>query len=435
VQATLSDTHREWIEAALDAHKFSIARLISLFEDQRPEAVPQRAAVLAALDTNPRARRATFLGITGTPGAGKSTLTGQLARRMHAQRSDLRFAVLAVDPSSRFSGGALLGDRTRVRFATGDARLFFRSQASDTELGGLSPRSFQVCRLLYRLFDCVIIETVGIGQSEVDIRFLADRVYLVVQPMGGDEIQFLKAGIMEVPDEIVLNKCDAVDAARRSYQALKSSMALARPFDGDAIPIHRVSATEGMGLDRTGGAAAGGDRRVPRGVPAREGRALLRQVGEGGVRAPRDAVPAAAARGGARVPGRVRVVRRGRGGVHGGVLGQIGWRSLPVQARVQRRVQPRLHVLRESLGGAKRHAQHPHCLAEPAAEARAHIAATHVRLERLAFGLGQLAVQVVAQLGKHHRAAQSAYLTLATHRSLLPGAPRAGAGARGARGS
>jgi LAO/AO transport system kinase len=232
VQATLSDTHREWIEAALDAHKFSIARLISLFEDQRPEAVPQRAAVLAALDTNPRARRATFLGITGTPGAGKSTLTGQLARRMHAQRSDLRFAVLAVDPSSRFSGGALLGDRTRVRFATGDARLFFRSQASDTELGGLSPRSFQVCRLLYRLFDCVIIETVGIGQSEVDIRFLADRVYLVVQPMGGDEIQFLKAGIMEVPDEIVLNKCDAVDAARRSYQALKSSMALARPFDG-----------------------------------------------------------------------------------------------------------------------------------------------------------------------------------------------------------
>ena len=118
----LSERHAQWIEAALDAHKFSTARLISLFEDQRPEAVPQRAAVLAALDAHPRARRATFLGITGTPGAGKSTLTGQLARRMHESRSDLRFAVLAVDPSSRFSGGALLGDRTRVRFAAGDAR-------------------------------------------------------------------------------------------------------------------------------------------------------------------------------------------------------------------------------------------------------------------------------------------------------------------------
>ena len=241
------------IEPALDAHKFSIAKLISLFEDQRMSAGRARAEVLAALDANPRKRQATFLGITGTPGAGKSTLSGQLVQRMHASRDDLRFAVLAVDPSSRFSGGALLGDRTRVRFRTGDARLFFRSQASDTELGGLSPRTFQVCRLLYRLFDCVLIETVGIGQSEVDIRFLADRVYLVVQPMGGDEVQFLKAGIMEVPDEIVLNKCDAVEASRRSYQALKSSMALARPFDGDRVPIHRVSATEGMGVERLAG--------------------------------------------------------------------------------------------------------------------------------------------------------------------------------------
>ena len=98
--------------------------------------------------------------------------------------------------------------------------------------------------------DCVFIETVGIGQSEIDIRFLADRVFLVVQPMGGDEVQFLKAGIMEVPDEIVLNKCDAKQAAQRSYQALKASMALARPFDEDKIRIHRVSAKTGMNLDR-----------------------------------------------------------------------------------------------------------------------------------------------------------------------------------------
>ena len=238
------------VDAAVSGHKHSIAKLISLFEDQRVSAAESRRAVLEALAAHEGKRTATFIGITGTPGAGKSTLTGELATRLHATDDAIRVAVLAVDPSSRFSGGALLGDRTRVRFTSGDPRLFFRSQASDTELGGLSPRSFQVCRLLYRLFDAVFIETVGIGQSEIDIRFLADRVFLVVQPMGGDEVQFLKAGIMEVPDEIVLNKCDAVQAAQRSYQALKASMALARPFDEDKIRIHRVSAKTGMGVDR-----------------------------------------------------------------------------------------------------------------------------------------------------------------------------------------
>lgn len=244
------NTLKERVDRAVTGHKHSIAKLISLFEDQRVSVAMDRRTVLDMLDAHPDKRTATFIGITGTPGAGKSTLTGELASRLHQSDDTIRIAVLAVDPSSRFSGGAFLGDRTRVRFASGDPRLFFRSQASDTELGGLSPRSFQVCRLLYSLFDCVFIETVGIGQSEIDIRFLADRVFLVVQPMGGDEVQFLKAGIMEVPDEIVLNKCDAVDAARQSYQALKASMALARPFDDDKIAIHRVSAATGMGVDR-----------------------------------------------------------------------------------------------------------------------------------------------------------------------------------------
>ena len=116
--------------------------------------------------------------------------------------------MLAVDPSSQVSGGALLGDRTRMRFPPDERRLFFRSQASESDLGGLGPSTFQVCRLLTRLFDCVMIETVGIGQSEADIRHLADRVYLVLQPLGGDEVQFLKAGIIEVPHAFILNKCD-----------------------------------------------------------------------------------------------------------------------------------------------------------------------------------------------------------------------------------
>jgi LAO/AO transport system kinase len=237
------------VDRALEGHKHSIARLVSVFEDRRPAAAEARAQVLAALEAHPAHRTATFLGVTGTPGAGKSTLIATLAERMLVADESLRLAVLAVDPSSRFSGGALLGDRTRLRSSSVAARLYFRSQAADTALGGLSPTSFQVCRLLYRLFDGVIVETVGIGQSEIDVRFLADRVYLVLQPMAGDEVQFLKAGIMEVPDEIILNKCDAAEAARKSHLALLSSLRLARPFDADRIPVHQASARTGFGLD------------------------------------------------------------------------------------------------------------------------------------------------------------------------------------------
>jgi LAO/AO transport system kinase len=157
-------------------------------------------------------------------------------------------AVLAVDPSSQVSGGALLGDRTRLRVRPDERRLFFRSQASDSDLGGLGPTTFQVCRLLTRLFDCVMIETVGIGQSEGDIRQLADRVYLVLQPLGGDEVQFLKAGIIEVPDAFILNKCDE-PAAMTSFHQLRGSMWLARPFDEEEPPIFLTSARTGDGLD------------------------------------------------------------------------------------------------------------------------------------------------------------------------------------------
>jgi LAO/AO transport system kinase len=146
------------------------------------------------------------------------------------------------------SGGSLLGDRTRMRFVPDERRLFFRSQASETDLGGLGPSTFQVCRLLTRLFDCVVIETVGIGQSEADIRHLADRVYLVLQPLGGDEVQFLKAGIIEVPHVFVLNKSDEPSSSA-SYHQLRSSMWLARPFDEEPPPLFRTSTVTGDGLD------------------------------------------------------------------------------------------------------------------------------------------------------------------------------------------
>ncbi|MBX3183497.1 MAG: hypothetical protein KIT72_02965 [Polyangiaceae bacterium] len=234
--------------AALELHRGSVAELINLFEDQRASARPSRAVALAALGRHPARRRAVFIGVTGAPGAGKSTLVGELATRLLGAQPSWRVAVLAVDPSSHLSGGALLGDRTRVRISSDERRFFFRSQASQTALGGLSPASYDVCRLLEGLFDCVFVETVGVGQSEIDIRFLADTVYLVMTPLGGDEIQFLKAGVMEIPDHVVLNKSDAKQAARRAYYALKGSLGLARPEDADKMSVFRTSCVSGEGL-------------------------------------------------------------------------------------------------------------------------------------------------------------------------------------------
>jgi LAO/AO transport system kinase len=234
------------IEGARARDKRSVSTLISLFEDQRPEAISRRAGVLEALRREGRRASAT-LGVTGTPGSGKSSLLARVSLALLEKDPSLSVAVLAVDPSSPISGGALLGDRTRMSLPHGEHRLFFRSQASATELGGLGPWTFQVARLLSELFDCLIVETVGIGQSEADVRHLADRVYLVMQPLGGDEIQFLKAGIMEIPHAFVLNKCDE-PSAQRSYHALRSSLLLARA-DADEVPILRTSARDGTGID------------------------------------------------------------------------------------------------------------------------------------------------------------------------------------------
>ncbi|HYI62386.1 MAG TPA: methylmalonyl Co-A mutase-associated GTPase MeaB [Acidimicrobiales bacterium] len=239
----------ELVERARGLDKHAVSRLIGVFEDSRPESAPRRARALDLLDTaaGGEASPCTVLGVTGTPGSGKSSLLARVTVEMLRAEPELTVAVLAIDPSSAVSGGALLGDRTRMRSPLDDRRLFFRSQASAAELGGLSPSSFQVCRLLTRLFRCVLVETVGIGQSEADVRHLADRVYLVLQPLGGDEVQFLKAGIVEVPDAFVLNKCDEPTAGR-SYHHLTASLGLARPFDAEPPEVHRTSARTGLGV-------------------------------------------------------------------------------------------------------------------------------------------------------------------------------------------
>ncbi len=239
----------ELVERAAALDKWALGRLVRVFEDARRESIDARAAALRRLDELGCRPQAALYGFTGTPGAGKSTLVGELASRIVARDDAASVAVLAVDPTSYRSGGAMLGDRTRVRFPLDEPRLFFRSQASEGELGGIGRGTYQVVRLLERLFRHVVIETVGIGQSEVEIERLADRVYLVLQPMAGDQVQFMKAGIMEVPHVFVLNKADAGDAARQSYHALKASIDFARPGESQPPPIIRTSAITGEGVD------------------------------------------------------------------------------------------------------------------------------------------------------------------------------------------
>ncbi len=217
-----------------------VARLVTRVERDDPAAAAERAAPLAAIEQRPLAP---VVGFTGAPGVGKSTLLGALASSL-AAGSDRRIAIVAVDPSSAVTGGALLGDRTRIRVPEG--RVFIRSQASQAESGGLAPATYPVVRVLRRLFDLVLVETLGVGQSEDDIRHVADATYLLLQPLAGDAVQHLKAGLMEAPDVIVVTKCDVADLAHRALAELRAAIGLARP--GETIPLYTVSARTGAGI-------------------------------------------------------------------------------------------------------------------------------------------------------------------------------------------
>ncbi len=218
------------LEKAQTLDKWPIAQLISLFERGNRDSLIARHQLGQHIRNNSESfsKNALILGVTGTPGAGKSSLIGALCLELLERHTDLSIAVLAIDPSSHQSGGALLGDRTRTHFPTHEKRLFFRSQASQQDLGGMATSTFHVTRLLRKIFDLVIIETVGIGQSEIEVQRLSDHTLLIMQPLAGDQVQFMKAGIMEVPDTFVINKCDEDELARKSLHLLRSSLKLAR---------------------------------------------------------------------------------------------------------------------------------------------------------------------------------------------------------------
>ena len=163
-----------------------------------------------------------IVGVTGPPGVGKSTLLSALLK--HWRATDKAVAILAVDPSSKRSGGALLGDRARIEHDPHDRDVFIRSMAAGERLGGLAPATRAAAQALSTAFDIVVIETVGVGQSETDVAEAADTTVVVVQPGSGDALQFLKAGIMEVPDVLVVTKADLGSPARRAAQDLKAAL-------------------------------------------------------------------------------------------------------------------------------------------------------------------------------------------------------------------
>jgi LAO/AO transport system kinase len=224
---------------AREGDKRSIARLLSVVENDEPGAAEAMRALY------PKTGSAEIVGITGPPGGGKSTLVNRLAAAYRERAS--RVAIVAVDPSSPFSGGAILGDRIRMRERFLDEGVFIRSMASRGHAGGLARATARVVNVLDALgTDVVLVETVGVGQEEVDVIRVVDTVCLVTVPGLGDDIQAIKAGILEIADVLVVNKADrpgADETARDLAQML--TLAKDRPWKP---PILRTSAQSGEGV-------------------------------------------------------------------------------------------------------------------------------------------------------------------------------------------
>ena len=232
----------ELVDRARDGDPRAVARLISLVED----ASPALREIMAALA--PYAGRAAVLGVTGSPGVGKSTTTSALVTAFRAD--DRRVGVLAVDPTSPFSGGALLGDRVRMQDHATDRGVYIRSMATRGHLGGLAWSTPQALRILDSAgCDVVVVETVGVGQSEVEVAALADTTLVLLAPGMGDGIQAAKAGILEVGDVFVVNKADR-DGADQVVRDLRGAIRLAERSPGDwREPIVKTVASRGEGLD------------------------------------------------------------------------------------------------------------------------------------------------------------------------------------------
>jgi len=230
-----------WVERIRAGEVRALARAISIIEDQRPEA----GALLKALF--PFTGRARVLGLTGAPGAGKSTLVDQLAREYRKQERTV--GIIAVDPTSPYTGGAILGDRIRMQAHHADPGIYIRSMATRGFLGGLARATTDVTTVLDASGkDVVMIETVGVGQDEVDVVRLADVTVVILVPGMGDDVQTIKAGIMEIADIFVINKSDR-EGAERVEREIRAMQSLAIRRDAWTPPIIKTVATAGKGVD------------------------------------------------------------------------------------------------------------------------------------------------------------------------------------------
>jgi LAO/AO transport system kinase len=275
------DTHA-LVDGVLAGQRRALARLLSAVE-----AGDEQRLRTAMAGIHPHTGRAHTIGVTGSPGVGKSTLTGQIVAAQ--RRRGRTVAVLAVDPSSPFSGGALLGDRVRMGEQVMDPGVFIRSMATRGHLGGLSWAAPQAMAVMDAAgYDVVVVETVGVGQAEVEIASHADSTVVAMAPGMGDAVQAAKAGILEIADVYVVNKADR-DGADRTVHELEGMLQMLPDHDGWTAPVLRTVADRGEGVeavvdaldDHLGWATTSGARTARRREAAR---VVVREIVLGGVR-------------------------------------------------------------------------------------------------------------------------------------------------------